>query len=135
MDANIISKIAKAVHDGALSFPEVVAELVVEGVESYHVDFASMTSTYHGSGDAVVTTPLAFEGLPAVAAEFDAAALKSAILDSQANGQEYRQFCERAMRAGVQGYIAFLRGQRVMYFGRAGDQHVEWFPGAKPGTT
>ena len=36
------------------------------------------------------------------------------------------------MEAGVQGYIAFLRGQRVTYWGRSGDQHTEWFPGAEP---
>ena len=33
------------------------------------------------------------------------------------------------MAGGVQGYIAFLRGKRVTYWGRAGDQHTEWFPG------
>jgi hypothetical protein len=42
------------------------------------------------------------------------------------------QFTRRAMAGGVQGYIAFLRGRRVMYWGRNGEQHVEWFPGAKP---
>ena len=31
------------------------------------------------------------------------------------------------MRGGVQGYFAFLRGQRVTYLGRQGDQHTEWF--------
>jgi len=31
---------------------------------------------------------------------------------------------------GVQGYIAFLRGKRVTYWGRTGDQHTEWFPGS-----
>jgi hypothetical protein len=30
----------------------------------------------------------------------------------------------------VQGYFAFLSGKRVTYFGRQGDQHTEWFPGA-----
>ncbi len=35
------------------------------------------------------------------------------------------------MRGGVQGYFAFLRDQRVTYFGRQGNQHTEWFPGAK----
>ena len=69
----------------------------------------------------------------AVAAEFDAAGLKAAILDSQCNGQHYRDFSRRAMEAGVQGYMAFLRGQRVTYFGRGGEQHTEWFPGAGPG--
>lgn len=29
----------------------------------------------------------------------------------------------------------FLRGQRVAYWGRNGDQHTEWFPGAKPANT
>ena len=38
------------------------------------------------------------------------------------------------MKAGVQGYYAFLRGRRVTYFGRTGDQHTEWFPGAEPKT-
>jgi hypothetical protein len=36
------------------------------------------------------------------------------------------------MAGGVQGYIAFLRGKRVTYWGRTGDQHTEWFPGAAP---
>jgi hypothetical protein len=31
------------------------------------------------------------------------------------------------MAGGVQGYIAFLRGKRVTYWGRTGDQHTEWF--------
>ena len=56
-------------------------------------------------------------------------------LDSQTQGQKYRDFTIRAMKAGVQGYIAFLRGQRVTYWGRTGDQHIEWFPGARPSQT
>ena len=37
------------------------------------------------------------------------------------------------MSGGVQGYIAFLRGKRVTYWGRTGDQHTEWFPGVRTG--
>ena len=69
--------------------------------------------------------------LPPVAREFDAAALRANILDSQRNGQKYRDFTHRAMAGGVQGYIAFLRGKRVTYWGRTCDQHTEWFPDAK----
>ena len=43
-----------------------------------------------------------------------------------------RDFSRRAMQAGVQGYFAFLRGKRVTYLGRDGNQHTEWFPGAEP---
>lgn len=67
-----------------------------------------------------------------VALDFDAPALKAAILDSQRNGQHFHAFSERAMNAGVQAYFAFLRGKRVTYLGRQGDQHIEWFPGAAP---
>ena len=69
------------------------------------------------------------------AAEFDVAALRANILDSQQNGQTWRDFTLRAMNGGVQGYFAFLRGQRVTCFCHQGDQHTEWFPGAKPTST
>ena len=76
----------------------------------------------------MMATSINYEGLPPVAPEFDAAALRANILDSQRHGQPYREFTRRAMAGGVQGYIAYLRGKRVMYWGRNGEQHVEWFP-------
>jgi uncharacterized protein YbcV (DUF1398 family) len=132
MNAEEISALAKATLDGSMPFPRIVGELIASGVEYYHVDYAASAFTFYGATGAVVTAPLTFEDMPPISAEFDPAALKAAILDSQQHGQKFRIFCERAMRAGVQGYFAFLRGQRVTYLGRQGDQHVEWFPGAKP---
>ena len=81
---------------------------------------------------ATVVTPINYEGMPNVAADFSLEGIKANILDSQRNGQKYRDFTRRAMESGVQGYFAFLRGHRVTYFGRQGDQHTEWFPGASP---
>lgn len=88
--------------------------------------------TYYSASGGVLKTPINYEGLPSVASEFDLVGLRAAILDSQLNDQHFRDFTLRAMNAGVQGYIAFLRGQRVTYRGRSGDQHTEWFPGAQP---
>jgi uncharacterized protein YbcV (DUF1398 family) len=132
MNAEIITHAARATLDGTLSFPEIVGQLIEAGVEYYHVDYIAMRTMFYGADGAVVVTPIGFEGLPPVAPDFDAAALREAILDSQRNGQAYRDFTRRAMAAGVQGYFAFLRGQRVTYLGRQGDQHTEWFPGAGP---
>ena len=70
-----------------------------------------------------------------VATDFDGAALRQAIRDSQQKGQWYREFLQRAVRAGVQGYFTFLRGQRVTYLGRQVDHHIEWFSGAGPKRT
>ena len=132
MNTELIVEAARDTLAGTAPFPEIVAKLVAAGVEYYHVDYVCLRKTFCGAGGDVVVTPIIFEGLPPVAAEFDATALRAAILDSQRNGQKFRDFSRRAMEAGVQGYFAFLRGRRVTYFGRGGDQHTEWFPGAGP---
>lgn len=131
MNADVILKMAEATLKGDMPFPEIVGNLICEGVEYYHVDFVSRTFSFYSADGGQVDAPLAFEGLSDVARDFDAAELRAAILDSQQNGQKFEPFCARAMRAGVQSYFAFLRGQRVLYVGRQGDQHVEWFPGAR----
>jgi uncharacterized protein YbcV (DUF1398 family) len=133
MDTQIIQETAAKTLAGTISFPEVVGNLLRAGVGFYHVDYlARRKSFYSTDGSAVVVMPIDYEGLPNVAPEFDVAAVKAAILDSQRHGQRYRDFTRRVMAAGVQGYFAFLHGKRVTYLGRQGDQHTEWFPGAGP---
>ena len=132
MDADVVASLAKSTLEGSLPFPQIVGKLIAEGVEYYHVDYAAGTFTFYSESDSVVVVDVPFEGLPPVSEAFDLAALKAAILDSQQHGQKFHAFCERAVGAGVGGYFAFLRGKRVLYLGRQGDQHVEWFPGAGP---
>jgi len=135
MNTKLIQAAATATLTGTKPFPEIVGMLLEAGVEYYHVDYVTLRKTFYSAAGVAVTAPITYEGLPAVAADFDAASLRANILDSQRNGQNHRDFSRRAMQAGVQGYFAFLRGQRVTYFGRQGDQHSEWFPGAGPGRT
>ena len=135
MEASIIAKAAEATLRGTSAFPEIVSMLIEAGVEYYHVDYAGRSKSFFAADGSRVVTLISYDSLPAISPEFDAAALKAAILDSQRNGQKFYDFSVRAMRAGVQGYYAFLRGKRVTYFGRTGDSHTEWFPGAGPETT
>ena len=132
MNATAIYEAAMTTLAGTQPFPQIVAKLMEAGVEYYHVDYVGGCTRFYGALGCCVVTPISYEGLPTVAAELDIAALREDIRDSQLNGQHYREFTVRAMRAGVHGYFAFLRGQRVTYFGRTGDQHTEWFPGAGP---
>ena len=115
-----------------MPFPEIVGKLIANGVEYYHVDYATRSFTFYSASGAAVLATIIFEELPSISEDFDVAALKAAILDSQQHGQKFRSFCGRAMQAGVQGYMAYLRGKRVTYFGRQGDQHIEWFSGVRP---
>lgn len=132
MNTALIVEAARDTLAGTAPFPEIVAKLLTAGVEYYHVDYVGMRKAFYGAGGDVVVTPITYEGMPAVAADFDLAGLRAAIVDSQRNGQKFRDFTRRAMAAGVQGYFAFLRGTRVTYWGRGGDQHTEWFPGTEP---
>lgn len=132
MNTGIITETARKALEGSLSFPEVVDRLLEAGVEYYHVDYIGRKKTFYGAEGDVVVTPIPYEDLPPVAPDFSTPAVKADILDSQRNGQHYRDFTRRAMAAGVQGYFAFLRGKRVTYLGREGGQHTEWFPGAQP---
>ncbi len=128
MDAKKITEVARRTIEGTISFPEVVGQLMAEGVEYYLVDYVALRKSFYGAGGEVVTTAIPFEGLPKVATDFSVEDLREDIRDSQQKGQSYREFTRRAMQAGVQGYYAFLRGRRVTYLGRQGDQHVELFP-------
>src|SRR5665213_2664218 len=128
MNTEIITKVARDTLAGTTAFPNVVGQLLATGVEYYQVDYVARRKTFYSADGDTVVTPITYEDLPAVAREFDAAKLRAAILDSQRHGQKFRDFTRRAMEAGVQGYFAFLRGQRVTYFGRGGDAHTEWFP-------
>jgi uncharacterized protein YbcV (DUF1398 family) len=132
MNTTSIHEAAQATLAGTMPFPQIVAKLIEAGVEYYHVDYATCCKRFYDGTGACVVTAITYEALPTIAAELDVQALREDILDSQQKGQHYREFTLRAMRAGVQGYFAFLRGKRVTYFGRTGDQHTEWFPGAGP---
>ncbi|HET6675842.1 MAG TPA: DUF1398 family protein [Nitrospiraceae bacterium] len=130
MNGHLVLDASRASLSSTLSFPQIVRNLLDAGVEYYHVDYISMRTAYYGTEGDVVVCPITYEDLPSVALDFDARALREAIRDSQQKGQPYREFSRRALKAGVQSYFAFLRGQRVTYLGRQGDEHTEWFPGA-----
>jgi uncharacterized protein YbcV (DUF1398 family) len=128
MKTENIALAAQATLQGTAPFPEIVTQLLAEGVEYYQVDYVALRKTFYNAAGQMVTTNILFEGLPPVADSLAPTELKAAILDSQRNGQKFRDFTRRAMEAGVQGYFAFLRGRRVTYWGRDGEQHTEWFP-------
>ncbi|MEQ1632703.1 MAG: DUF1398 family protein [Planctomycetota bacterium] len=132
MNAKILCEVARRTLAGTVSFPEIVRELHAAGVESYRVDYVTRTKTWYGEGGEVAVTPIPLENLPPIEPELDVSALRQNVRDSQTAGQVWKDFTFRAMAAGVANYTVYLRGRRVVYCGRQGDEHVEWFPGAGP---
>ena len=63
---------------------------------------------------------------------FSAEGVEKAVRAIQRQEIAYRKFCRLIADAGCVGYFVSLAGRRAVYYGRTGDEHVEWFPGAKP---
>ena len=122
-----INAIAHASHRGARSFGQQVGELMQLGVESYSADYRARCTIYYLHSGAVHSV-----ALPAPSVEIpdalDAAALQAAIRGAQAGVVHYPEFMQLSMAAGCSGYIVWISGKHVSYFGRKGEVHVEHFP-------
>lgn len=118
-----------AAYDRTMAFPEIVGTLIKSGFEGYIVDYRRNTTTYFlPNGDSVVLANRPSE--EQVAAQFDQPGVAAQIKWAQANPPEYSYaaFCKNVKALGCAGYIVSFLGQRVLYFGRTAETHVEHFP-------
>jgi len=130
MSKQVIHEVAIATQQGKMTFPQVVKGLLEVGVESYLVDFATKQKTHYLTDGSTYTVPMILEPGP-IAPEFSNSDLVAAIRGAQADTVRYPEFVKRSTAAGVIGYWAYLTGERVIYFGRKGEQHIEEFPKPK----
>ena len=127
----VIRHCAHGALAGKLTFPEIVGQLAQIGIERYHADYSRQEITYYSpEGDSIViaTTHPSHE----TATQFSASAVADAVRQSQRNEHTYLDFIQKTMSAGCVGYFVQITGRRVIYFGRSGESHVEYFP---PGPT
>lgn len=128
--------LARATHEGAeldtMTFPHSLQLLMGAGFDGYAVDFRRSARTYYLPSGDVVEFVSAWQA-ERVAEYFDAAAVKAAIEEAQAlvPGYTYKGFCTKVAVAGCAGYLVSLLGKRVVYFGRTGETHTEYFPGSQ----
>lgn len=122
----VIEQCAQQSQAGAMKFGDVVAALKRAGVESYQADYRRAETTYY----LPVGTSHAF-ALPvpdlAIPQTFEAQALRSAIRAAQRGEIMYPEFLRLSMADGCVGYIVWIAGRNVSYFGRRGETHVEVF--------
>ena len=125
----IVEACAAGALAGSLTFPEIVGRLAQIGVERYHADYCRQEITYYlaDADSHVVATP---HPLQDAAREFSPAAVASAVGQSQRGEHTYLDFIRKTLAAGCIGYFVQITGRRVIYFGRDGDSHTEWFPSA-----
>jgi uncharacterized protein YbcV (DUF1398 family) len=125
----IVREMTEASDEERVLFPEVVSALMKAGIERYHADLVCSTKTYYMPDGSFETMPCHSTGMPAPS--FSAAGVEAAVRAIQAGEIQYREFCRRIAIAGCVGYFVTLAGHRAIYYGRTGDSHTEWFPGAR----
>jgi uncharacterized protein YbcV (DUF1398 family) len=116
---------------GQIHFGQVVERLIAAGFERYHADYSRSELTYYTPEGDTCTVDMQHDSQP-IAPEFQPRLVAAAVQQSQRGEIMYPEFTRQALAAGCVGYFVQLTGRRVQYFGRAGDMHVEWFPGARP---
>ncbi|MES2190683.1 MAG: DUF1398 family protein [Pseudomonadota bacterium] len=122
-----IDQCARSSYAGTIGFGEVVMGLMLAGVESYFADYRTATTTYYLPSGENRSLKLAVPPV-SIPDEFDAAAVQAAIRGAQAGKVKYPEFMALSMAAGCVGYIVWISGRHVCYFGRKGQTHIEPFP-------
>lgn len=113
-----------------ITFPEILAALRKEGVESYHVDFLRNEYRYYAKSGESFATGVGFEH-NGVAPEFSEEKLEAINRRVQSGQASYADFVREGTAAGCAYYTVFLEGKKVRYFGRDGGEHVQHFPGSR----
>ena len=126
----LLGELAQQSYAGKIHFGQVVASLTLAGVESYQADFRSHGTTYFMPDGSHHTLALETPQV-AIADQFDAGTVVAAIRGAQRGEVMYPAFVQMVMAAGCIGYIVWLAGRHVTYFGRRGEMHIEHFPAAQ----
>jgi len=127
---SVVKDCASLSANGQIHFGEVVGRLTKVGIERYHADYTRSENTYYTADGSSCIVPMAHEPMP-IAQEFSASAVEAAVRQAQRGEIMYPEFTRQAVAAGCVGYFVQLTGKCVQYFGRDGQTHTEWFPGAK----
>lgn len=136
MDANwkdFARAATEAAATGSKDFGQIAGSPIQAGFDGYMVDYRTSTQTFYLPDGSCHVVDIHETSSP-VAVVFDAAAVKEAIREAQtkAPGYTYFGFGEKVAQAGCAGYLVSFPGKRVLYFGRSGETHTEYFPGAGP---
>lgn len=116
-----------ASNAGSIHFGQVVAQLMVAGVEAYHVDYRAGRSTYYLPGGETHAIGFAPPDQP-MAQAFSHEGFVAAIRGAQAGTVKYPEFKRLSQAAGCASYTVWIAGRHVTYYGRKGEMHVERFP-------
>jgi uncharacterized protein YbcV (DUF1398 family) len=120
---------AQKSYAGTMNFPTLIGKLIALGVSAYFADYRRGETIYYLVDDETYAIKLNVTKL-AIAEAFQSDKVIEAVRAAQNGLVHYPEFVERTMAAGCIGYIVWIAGRHVQYFGQRGDVHIEHFPPA-----
>ena len=133
MDAHIkdvIEEATRASDEERVTFGEVVLKLTHAGVERYHADLLRGEKTYYlPDGELAVVA-----GAPSPLlrrTRFQRRASTRRCATFKPARFNIAPFVRASLRPAASAIMCPLPDSAPFYYGRTGDCHVEWFPGAK----
>jgi len=126
VDHEVAKECTRLSDEEKITFPEVINRLTQAGIELYYADLLAPSKTYYANNTSY-TVACSFQSKN-VADSFDREGIVNAIRQTQSGQIQYQEVMSKLMGSGVICYLVFLRGGKVIYFGRRGEQHVEEFP-------
>lgn len=117
----------KASNEGRIHFGDVIRQLMSVQVEAYWVDYRSARSTYY-LPDGQTLDLVGESNATPIGNVFDTAVIRATIKAAQQGQVMYPEFKRLTLTAGCIGYMVWIAGRHVSYFGRQGEVHVERFP-------
>ncbi|MFM6927085.1 MAG: DUF1398 family protein [Bdellovibrio sp.] len=125
METNSIKDTSDFSFTSRMPFFSLIATLEKMAVESYRVDIAQQLTCYHMLNGEVMSESFHFEG--EIAQDFDDGEIRSAISDLKKTHLEYKEFLKRIMNAGITSYTIYMKGRKIIFYGRNGDSYLENF--------
>lgn len=113
--------------EGIVSFADIVDRLTKAEVGSYWVDFRKQEITYYLTGGSTYSLSLETPTIT-IPTHFSVALVQQAVRGAQQGRLKYPEFMSQAMSAGCIGYMVWIAGEHVTYFGHQGEMHIEHFP-------
>jgi uncharacterized protein YbcV (DUF1398 family) len=130
MDKTTIQNLIDGSLKKAIAFPQILATLQEEGVESYHVDFLRNEYRYYArNGESFATEVALVHG--GVAPVFSAEKIENINKRVQSGLAWYPDFVKEGVAAGCAYYIVYLDGRKIRYFGRDGGEYIQHLPDSR----
>lgn len=124
MDTKAISDLFQLSLAGQNTFADVLKRLSEFGVQRFHIDLVKHERTLYSRKDEVYVEKFVLDTPTQTRTEFSQKGIDEAIALIRTNEIEFVELLARYITSGVAGYLVFIDGDRIVFYGRNGEEYA-----------